>query len=120
MSIDVSELMTDPDFAVTFTRKRPGTPTLADEGVSSVTYTEEELVGIVQPAPADVVQLMPEGMRVKELRAFYTRCRLSPGDAGKTLPDVLVTADGASYKVVRVEDWSQHGYFMAVGEGFVP
>lgn len=116
--VDVSELMDDPDFARTFTLRRP-TTTLANEGEVSNTYDDADLVGIVQPARPDDVQFLPEGVRLANLISVWSASEMIPGDGTGTLPDVVVV-DGQSYRVVKCEPWGGNGYFRVFAEGFVP
>jgi hypothetical protein len=109
MSINVSELLTDPDFTRTISRRRP-TSSLANEGEATNTYgTATSVVGAVQPAKLSDVQFLPEGARLSDTMAFFTAADVSAGDGRSQLPDMLI--DGtATYRVLHLEDFRNNGY----------
>jgi hypothetical protein len=116
--VNVAELMTDPDFAETFTVKRP-TVTMV-RGVGAATYAaDRSAVGVVQPMEAHEVALLPEGERGSgEVIEVWTAEDLKAGDGKNTVGDVLVWK-GKSYRVTRSEDFAQNGYRRFVATGFV-
>lgn len=117
MAINVAELMTDADFgATTFTRRRPTTTQTAhSEGEAANSYASATLTGIVQPAATTDANLLPEGVRVVDVQAFFTTSDLSAGDGKTQLPD-FIQYSGQTFKVLHVQDFSQHGYRRALAQ----
>lgn len=119
MTIDVSELMSDPDLGgTTFTRRVP-TTTLAN-GISKATYTDTTMAGIVQPAATADAQLLPDGVRLSDVQAFFTAGTISPGDGKDTAPDLLVDDEGITYQVLHVQAYGKHGMTKALAERLFP
>lgn len=118
--IDVSELMTDPDFAKTFTVKRP-TVVIAADGTASTTYvTTDNVVGIVQPAAPEDIQDLPEGSRSNGVVSVWSATEIKgSASAGSEESDVLVV-DGRSYRVVKSEPRGDNGYYRVFAQGFTP
>lgn len=116
--IDVSELLADPDFARRLTLRRPRATTFTNEGEAQAAYGEESIVGVVQPASAAELKIMPEGSRLDDVLSVWSAEELRTGDGKTTEPDVLVI-DRKSYKVVKCEPWPDNGYWRAFAEGFV-
>lgn len=116
MRIDVSDLLIDGDLgATTFTRLRP-TTTYAKEGEASSTYASTSLAGIVQPAATTDANLLPEGVRISDVQAFYTSGDVTVGSASQ-LPDVL-QCGGVNYRVLHVQDFGQHGLRKALAQRY--
>jgi hypothetical protein len=116
--IDVSELMDDPDFARSFTLRRPAGAFSVD-GVFASSYSDRQLVGIVQPATPREIQMLPEGSRLKDIISVWSASEMRGADGKAAESDILVV-DGKSYRVVRAEPWAHAGYFRVFAEGFVP
>jgi hypothetical protein len=115
MTISVTELMSDADFgAAAVTRLRP-TRSLGNQGESSVAYASSSLTAIAQPAKTTDANLLPEGVRVSDVEAFFTAGDLSVGDGNTLLPDLIQHA-GITYRVLNVQDFSQHGYRRALAQ----
>lgn len=120
MRVDVSDLMADPELGgTTFTRRRPTTTTLAgSEGESRSTYVSTTLAGIVQPAATADAKLLPEGVRLTDVQAFFTASDISAGDGHSGLPDVL-EHQGKKYRVLHVQAFGAHGMTKALAQFFV-
>lgn len=118
--VDVSELMSDPAFSRTVTLRRPNAPTFANHGVASVTYAADvSIVAIVQPATAADMQMLPEGAQLSEMVAIWSATHLIAAEESGVGSDIIV--DGAkSYRVIKAEDWSEHGYYSAWAQRFDP
>src|SRR5665213_969994 len=118
--IDMSELNGDEDFASVITLRRPAPPTFANEGVASYTYQPDvSIVANVQDAsPADL-KVLPEGTNLADVVAIWTGNELKIGDQTGQGSDLLIIK-GKSYRVIKLEDWSDNGYFMAFAERFIP
>lgn len=120
MAIDVSELNGDDDFEGPITLRRPAVPTLANEGVASFTYLPDVQISadVEDASPADLKSL-PEGTNLDDVIAVWSGSELKIGDQSGQGSDVLIV-DGKHYRVVKLEDWSENGYWMAFAERFIP
>jgi len=102
-ALDLSGLMSDPDFAQTFTRK-PRTMALANEGLATTTMgTSVSLLGVIEPAKQADLLILPEGTRLVDLVAISTAGDVQIGGQASTA-DLLVV-DGVTYKALHVEDF---------------
>lgn len=80
--------------------------------VSAPTTSTLSALGCAQPLTGRELQRLPEGMRTRELLAFWTETELRGREAG--LPDSLVI-DDSTYEVEKVERWANLGnYYRAV------
>lgn len=108
--IDVSELLTDPDFTNTVTLIRRSS-TVNSYGENVMVETSSTITAVVQGANAESLERVPEGARLSDLIDVYYKGALhaeSPGGYA----DVIVW-DGKRYQVFEVvED------FMNFGAGF--
>ena len=122
-SIDVSELMTDPEFAREFTRRRP-TGAFAADGSFAPGYDDSTLVGVVQPASSDDMKILPQGTRLDNVRVFWVAdCEedsaVRAGD-GKTFESDVLLLGNEAFRVIRAEPRREDGgYFRVWAEGFV-
>jgi hypothetical protein len=110
--IDVSELISDPDFAETFTIRRQ-TPTMVD-GETRTTSADIAVTGAVQPASPAELKALPEGDRTRDVRVFWSKTEIL---ATRGSPDVLVYG-GAEFRVVKVEQ--RKNYWKAFAGGLNP
>lgn len=119
--IDVSELMSDPDFVRCIGRRRVTASAFANEGVVAPSYGPVVPIDAsVQPATPDIVQSLPDGVRVEDTQMVFVACgTIQEGDQTGKSSDILII-DGKSYRVIQLEDWNANGYQMAVVERFVP
>ena len=119
MTINVVELMSDPDFASTFLVRRPRGDR-DDAGVFQVLdYTDITMVGVVQPADPAAVAMLPEGERLGNVIEVWSAAEIRTGDAAESLADMIVV-DGETFRVIKSEDWSANGYSHVFAEGFLP
>lgn len=116
---NVAELMTDPDVgARTILLRRPNAPTFANEGVATHTYASDvPITAIVQPPDADDLKLLPEGMSLDDVISVFCGTELRPGSDKGQESDVLVI-DGATYRVFKLEDFHEHGYWHVFAQRF--
>lgn len=113
MSIDVSELMIDGDFAEAFTIQRLFVKQVDGETVT--TAVKISASGARQPAsPADI-KMLPEGDRMDEVVIFWSKTEIL---ATLGAPDILIAASGATYRVIKVE--ARTGYWKVWAEAFTP
>lgn len=117
-ALDVSELLTDPDFCRTITRVRVPR-TLANEGLASEgTPVSSPIVGVVEPASQADLKLLPEGTRLVDMVGFYTTGDVQIGGASSE-PDQLVV-DGVYHVALHVEDFRAAGGYIHVLAQRVP
>lgn len=115
----MTELMDDDDFASTFTVQRP-TGAFAADGTWAISGMEEiETIGIIQPATARELELLPEGSRLGDVISVWSRDTVRGADGKTVEPDIIVNC-GKSYRVVKVDPRSPHGYTRVFAEGFIP
>lgn len=114
-SLDVSDILSDPDFADTFTVIRRS-QTVGDDGMADGAERAIRAVGVVQPASANGLKLLPEGARVDGAIQIHTAFHLSVA-TDTTFADEVVY-NGRRYMVTATNDFSRFGagYIQAVCE----
>lgn len=118
LACDMSELVSDPEFLTSITRLRPTTVLVpGTEGESSATYVSTDLMAIVQPTGRpDQMDPQPEGERMDSwimIQSAQTILMAEPG----TVSDIVVWG-GRKYRVMKVEDYSNCGYFVAYAQEY--
>lgn len=111
--IDVSELMTDPDFVQPVTIMRR-TDTVGTDGLTIVLETAfPGVLASVQPAGGDTLALLPEALRVGGVLSIWTAFSLRQA-SGTALSDEVIWR-GARYVVMTLTDWGlpQNGFYEA-------
>ncbi len=105
--IDVSELMSDPDFVdpiQVITR----TPSVSEFGENTVnTVSTLSTIGSVQPASGRALQRLPEALRVANVSSFWFKGQIIATETSR-YPSILVFR-GKRYQVQTVMDWSNFG-----------
>lgn len=108
--IDVSELLTDPDFTNTVTLIRRAS-TVNTYGENVMTETQSTITAVVQGANTESLERVPEGARLSDLIDVYYKGQLT-AESPSGYADVIVWG-GKRYQVFEVvED------FMNFGAGF--
>lgn len=105
-TVDVSELLSDPDFVdkiSLITR----VPRINDFGENTTDDVSLDSIGCVQPAQYREVQRIPEALRVANLMTFWFKGVIIASAPGK-YPSILVFK-GLRYQVHTVADWSSWG-----------
>ena len=74
--IDVSELLTDPDFTSTVTLIRRAS-TVNTYGENVMTETQSTITAVVQGANTESLERVPEGARLSDLIEVYYKGRLT-------------------------------------------
>jgi hypothetical protein len=125
--VNVSELLTDPDFvqALTGTRETIQIATTGDAaGEAIVTATPLSFSGVAMPLrSAKDLELLPEGLRNLDAVIIYTNYQLfdTNGDDGTATPGPAIVDTiqyhGKAYKVYVCEAWSEYGYYKAIAVG---
>ncbi|NRQ51984.1 hypothetical protein [Brevibacillus sp. HD1.4A] len=110
--INISEVITDPDFAQTFKAYRRNNEWVG--GRPQETELEISMLGVVTVADAKTLEQIPEGDRVTGLMCFYA-----------TVPIYTTREEGTSdqlewrgerYRVKQVFPYADYGYYKAVAE----
>ncbi len=106
-TIDVSELMDDPDFVDGVTVFRRNTA-IGSNGRQTITEIRTDNVNaIVQPASGDVVAKLPEGARIDGAMSVWTRYTLRAMATG-VQPDEIEWR-GRRYVVSTLNDFDNWG-----------
>ena len=114
--INVSELMTDPDFVQQFTVKR----FTADFGVEGE-YAQNtprtlRLTGAIQhPSSADKARFAAEGERNTAIIKVYCGERLNDSDGDGKQSDVI-TWYCEDYRVFECRPWADNGYWQVFAQ----
>ena len=108
-NIDVTELMTDPDFlsAITLIRR---TAAVGSDGENTITDSASVTVRmVVQPGAGDMLERLPESVRNKEFISIWYKNQIINGAAtAGNYADVLVWG-GKRYIVEHVEPFGNWG-----------
>ena len=105
-NIDVSELMTDPDFVdpVTVVARTFVVDTL---GQNQLTESCEPSYGSVQPASGKTMQRLPDALRVANVMSFWVNNDIRAKHS-KEYPVVLVF-EGTRFAVQTIFPWTNWG-----------
>ena len=113
---DISTALLDPELGFLQFTVRRLTYRLS-QGTTTVTHTDSTAEGCIHPGTPEMVQLLPEEERHKDLIAVYTSFPLSmgynPGGASWTAADRILY-DGKVWKLARLRDWSRFGYYQGL------
>lgn len=110
--IDVSELMTDPDFAGRYPVRR-STSVVGEDGRARAQIADLDFVGSVQPASSSALKRLPDGAVLSGAIMVFTKFILTEGSIDNALDADVVMFKGLPYTVMAVDDWSEWG------QGFV-
>lgn len=106
--IAIGYVLSDPRIAQTVTVERVA-GNFSDAGVYQSSSAEISITGVIQPASADdVLDLALEGQRIDNFIRIYSPTELQ-------MTDVIQWHDNR-YKIVRLKDWSDFGYWFGIGE----
>lgn len=115
-NLDVTELMSDPDFVSPFTVTRQGQliDSFGRRGVSST--RKQKIFGSIQPVSARTMEVQPNLTNVSGAIEIWTQFRLE-GPSTTTEADT-VTWNGNDYVVVNVESFTNfgRGYVHAIAQ----
>lgn len=121
--VDVSELLSDPEFMRAVSLRRP-TVHLANEGEEIASYEDDvPFTASVQPANAEDIAALPEGERGSgRVVDIYSATELKMSDGKTTIADIVVVPDpdGGEFRVVGTEPWGPHGYYKALAVEIIP
>ena len=114
--MDLTSALTDPELGFTsFSVQR--TTYRRQNGTSVPTLQTLSASGCIHPGTPEMLQLLPEEERAEEFIAVYTDFTLSTGENGGgatyTGADRILW-NGATWRVVKVRDWAQFGYYQGL------
>ena len=115
--INIAEIISDPDFMQEYTvRRNVG---VWVDGRFVETPTNLAFHGVIVPANAQDVQMLPEGDRVSGLINFYTTSD-NPFQISRADNGALGTSDqpiwrGNNFRILQVFDYQDYGYQLAIG-----
>lgn len=113
--MDLSVLLTDPDFARPFAVIRR-TERVDERGRADYAQERFDALGSIQPATPKELERLPEGDRHKETVAVFTATALRAGDEETgTAPDWL-ERHGALYEVTSLDNWTTEGFCHALAQ----
>ena len=112
--LDMSDIVSDPDFADTFDVIRTSVVTSNDGRGHPVEVPMPGIIGTVTQGPGDELVRERDGERIRGDIMIHTTFRLQDGEAGKTA-DIVVWPAGSQerYTVTLTSDYSRLGGFVA-------
>ncbi|WP_248322031.1 hypothetical protein [Caballeronia sp. Sq4a] len=105
--LDVSDLLTDPDFVDTSLTCTRSAQTVGDDGMAVNAPTVTPFSGVVTNDSGDQLRRRPDGTMIEGSITIHTRFQLIDGKTGFDAD--IVTWQGRQYTVVNVRDWSTYG-----------
>lgn len=117
--IDMSEIVSDPDFAQAFTVQRQSAGTFANEGEFTTSSTTLSRFGTIQPSKSeDLVKFLPEGERQGNFITIHCAEDVLMGNGSDQQSDIVIWR-GDYYKVAFSKPWDMHGFWFAIAQGYV-
>ncbi len=119
MSMDMMDVLIDPDFVATFERIQV-TGTFTDGVYSAVETPDPSPYQFpVLPARLDQLQVLPEGERNQASIAIYTNFKLNDGqDQGSPQRSDIIIFQGGYYRVAASKQYSQSPLWYALATRF--
>ena len=114
-SLDVSDVLFDPDFATTISIERAAI-SVSNSGITSETITTIAATAVVTWSAGATMQRLAEGERLSGSILVHTTTQLMDGHSASTA-DIVVYM-GRRYVVTNVNNWSDYGagFYCAVCE----
>lgn len=106
-NLDVSDLLTDPDFADKFDVLRTTESVSSGGMVQQSVQTISSVIGVVTPMSDRELSRLPDAERLTGQVMVYTKFRLSDGEGNRTA-DIVRWAD-EEYTVVSTDNYSRFG-----------
>jgi hypothetical protein len=110
--IDVSEVITDPDFAQPFSILRT-TGSFGEGGWIPNASTSIPTYGVITVANEKELDQIPEGDRIKGAMIFHTVTEIRTTNVGGISDQIEWNGD--LYKIYQVAPWKDYGYYRAIG-----
>lgn len=105
--LDVTEILTDPDFADTGLICDRSTQTVGTDGIAVNNTKSIRFTGVVTSDQGDVLERMPGVERITGSITIHSRFLLKDGSPGQTAD--VVRWQGRRYTVSNVNDYSHFG-----------
>lgn len=87
------------------------------EGVCAETPADPvEFDANIQPYPADIARVFPEGQRLDNMVTVFTTTELHIADGVSEVADYVVW-NSVRYRVVKKSNWQRQGFFQFWAEG---
>lgn len=99
----------------TITVSRRGAPYVNDGVVQPGPNTSLTMIAVVTPVTGRELERLPEGLRTRQPRRFFTVDALRTADDRSRFAADVVTIGDQEYQIERVSDWSDHGYYESIG-----
>jgi hypothetical protein len=112
--LDVSEVVLSSEFAEAFSVAR-GSGEFQAGGWSQQTSTVP-LYGVVNPATARQLEMLPEGDRPTEALVFFCTKPLYVTSQDRGGTSDVITWRSEQYRILSVMNYSNRGYYMAIAE----
>lgn len=104
--IDVTELLTDPDFVGPI-QLVSRVPSINSRGENILSESSLCTVGSVQPASGRAIARLPEALRVANVSSFWFKGKIVASAPGKY--SSILVFEGQRYQVQTVLDWTNWG-----------
>lgn len=111
--LDMSELIHDPDFCVSFVIIKNRSSDTWQDGDPVLSEQQIQVEGVVTPTSSRDIQMLPEGDRRTGMMTFVSDLPLEVSNT-ITISDYCLF-HGSRYKLVSIFDWSENGFFKALG-----
>jgi hypothetical protein len=111
--ISLADVISDPDFAQSFTVTRTNGKFVA--GGFQTTVKTLQAYGIIQPATSKDLEQIPEGDRVQGMMAFYTTIQVYTTSLKNQGLSDQITWDDEQWRLQYVFEWQDFGYWKALG-----
>lgn len=105
--LDVTDILSDPDFMDTGLARERMTQTVGADGMAINAKVVRKFAGVVTSDSGNVLDRSPDGERIKGNMTIHTRFDLCDGSAGKTAD--VVQWQGQRYTVSNVNSYSHFG-----------
>lgn len=104
--VDVTELLSDPDFVdeMQIVRRKP---TVSEFGENVLVESVVQTIGSIQPVSGKELQRLPDALRVMNVASFWVKGEIV-SDGTCKYPDLLVFK-GKRYAVQIINDWTHFG-----------
>ena len=110
MTINVGEIVKDPDFCLPMQVTR-GVMTINENGVAERANSFYDIMGVLDAHDSFELERLAEGEQLRGDVKIYTTFALTAGSESTTAD--VIRVDGAEYTVVSVENWQSYGYTAA-------
>ena len=105
--LDVTEILTDPDFVDTTLVCERATQTIGTNGIAVNTAQLLKFAGVVTSDQGDILERLEGVERIKGSITIHSRFRLKDGSPGQTAD--IIRWQGRRYTVSNVNDYSHFG-----------